>query len=113
RPIEGRVFTTDDLQVDLRQVVVSHALWTRRGRSLTPGGELLVNGRPFVVVGILPPRVDFPGGAEVWIPSGADSQIAGGASAPAAIARLAPGVTVASARAQVRRIVDAAVGGNR
>lgn len=112
RPIEGRVFTTEDLHVGLEQAVISHELWMRRGRSLRPGGKLVINGRPFVIVGILPPRVDFPGGADVWIPARADSQIAGGASAPAVIARLGPGVTPASARMEVQRFAEVTAGGD-
>src|SRR5690606_5155480 len=77
-----------------------------------PGGKLVINGRPFVIVGILPPRVDFPGGADVWIPARADSQIAGGASAPAVIARLGPGVTPASARMEVQRFAEVTAGGD-
>src|SRR5690606_40125521 len=50
RPIEGRVFTTEDLHVGLEQAVISHELWMRRGRSLRPGGKLVINGRPFVIV---------------------------------------------------------------
>ena len=113
RPITGSVFTADDLEVDLRQAVISHALWVRRGRALRPGGELLVNGRTFVVRGILPQRVDFPGRADVWIPVGSDTQIAGGASAPAAIARLAPGVTSDHARVEFERLADAGANGRR
>jgi putative ABC transport system permease protein len=113
QPIAGRVFTADDLKVDLRQAVISHALWTRRRPAVRPGEEMLINGRTFVIVGIMPPRVDFPGGADVWLPTGSDSQIAGGASAPGAIARLAPGVTPDRARMVIDRIVAAAAKGRR
>ncbi|HWB31523.1 MAG TPA: ABC transporter permease [Vicinamibacterales bacterium] len=113
QPIAGRVFTADDLKVDPRQAVVSHAFWTRRGRSLRPGGELLINGRTFVIAGIMPPRVDFPGGVDVWIPTGSDNQIAGNAAAPAAIARLASGVTPDRARLEIERIAAAAAKGRR
>lgn len=112
-PIAGRVFTVADVKGDLRQAVISHALWMRRGRSLRPGGELPINGRTFVIVGIMPPRVDFPGGTDVWIPEGSDTQIAGGASAPVAIARLALGVTPDRARVEVERIADAGANGRR
>ncbi len=81
----GTSVTADDLKVDLRQAVISHALWTRRRPALRPGEEVLINGRTFVIVGIMPSRMDFPGGADVWLPTGSDSQIAGGASAPGAI----------------------------
>jgi predicted permease len=107
QPIAGRAFTADDLKVDLHQAVISHALWTRRGRSLQPGGDVLINGRTFVIAGIMPPRVDFPGRTDVWIPMGSDNQIAGAAAAPAAIARLASGVTPDRARLEIERIAAA------
>jgi putative ABC transport system permease protein len=113
RPISGRVFTVDDLKADRRLAVISYALWTRRGQSVRPGGELLINGRTFVVVGIMPRRVDFPDSADVWIPEGSDSQIAGNASAPTPIARLAPGVTTERARVALERIADVATNGSR
>jgi putative ABC transport system permease protein len=113
KPNIGRVFTDDDLKADLRQAVISHAFWIRRGRSIQPGGELLINGRAFTVRGIMPPRVDFPGGADVWIPVGADHQIAGSASAPTTVARLTPGVTTNRARVEIERIADAASKGAR
>jgi putative ABC transport system permease protein len=111
-PVVGRVFTADDLKKDLRQAVISHTLWTRRGR-IKPGGEILINGRTFVVVGIMPDRVDFPSGADIWIPTGSDRQIAGNASAPATIARLAAGVTADRARFELERIADAVGKGGR
>ncbi len=111
-PVVGRVPTADDLKKDVRQAVISHALWLRRGR-IKPGGEILVNGRAFVVVGVMPDRVDFPGAADIWIPTGSDHQIAGSASAPATIGRLAPGVTADGARLELERIADAAGRGVR
>lgn len=113
RPTMGRVFTDADLKVDLRQAVISEALWKRRGSALRPGEDLLINGRTFVVAGILPPRVDFPDGADVWIPAGADSQIAGSASAPALLARLAPDVTIDRGREELERIASVTADGGR
>jgi putative ABC transport system permease protein len=113
QPIAGRAFTADDLKVDLRQAVISDALWKRRRPALRPGEEVLINGRTFVIVGIMPPRMDFPGGTDVWLPTGSDSQIAGSASAPSAIARLAPGVTPDRARIVIDRIAAAAANGSR
>jgi hypothetical protein len=40
-PIAGRMFTADDLKLDLRQAVISYSLWTRRTPALQPGGEVL------------------------------------------------------------------------
>ncbi|HEY0876576.1 MAG TPA: ABC transporter permease [Vicinamibacterales bacterium] len=112
-PVIGRLFTADNLDEDLRQAVISYAFWERHGRSITPGGEILINGRSFLVRGIMPDRVDFPGGADVWIPTGSDRQIAGSASAPATIARLATGVTPDRAQFELERIAEALVKGGR
>src|SRR5688572_1074893 len=77
QPVAGRTFTQDEETAASRVAVISHALWTRGGRTIDVGTDLLVNGRGFTVVGIMPPRVDFPGGVDVWIPVGTDNQITG------------------------------------
>jgi putative ABC transport system permease protein len=107
----GRVFTEEDVAAQPRVAVISHALWKRRGSAIQPGGSLTLNGRSFTVLGIMPPRVDFPGQADVWIPAGSDSQITGRAFAPEVIARLAPGATPEQARAEIDRINLEASGG--
>lgn len=105
-PVLGRVFTAEDLALDLHQVVISEALWKRRGATLKPGGQLVINGRAFTISGVMPPLVDFPGGADVWIPADSDSQLAGGASAPALVGRLASSVTPNQAQSELS-VLDA------
>ncbi len=104
QPVAGRTFTQDEETAASRVAVISHAFWTRGGRAIEVGTDLPVNGRPFTVVGIMPPRVDFPGRVDVWIPVGTDTQITGRAFAPEAIARLAPGFTPLRAAAEIDRI---------
>jgi putative ABC transport system permease protein len=104
QPVAGRTFTQDEETTASRVAVISQALWTRRGQAIDVGTDLLVNGRLFTVIGIMPPRVEFPGRTDVWIPVGADTQITGRAFAPNAIARLAPGVTPSQATAEINRI---------
>jgi putative ABC transport system permease protein len=103
-PVSGRVFTETDVTADPRVAVIGHALWKRRGGKIEPGDSLLLNGRAFTVLGVLPPRVDFPAKAEVWVPVGSDHQITGRAFAPSTIARLARGITSDHARAEIDRI---------
>jgi predicted permease len=104
----GRAFTETEVSTAERVAVISHALWNRRlgaDRDVV-GRQILLNGNPYAVVGVLPPRFDFPAQSDVWIPTGVDRQITGAAFAPSTIARLAPGVSLAQARDEVERIND-------
>ncbi|HET7295429.1 MAG TPA: ABC transporter permease [Vicinamibacteria bacterium] len=70
RPAAGRAFTPDEAREGQdRRVILSDALWRR-----TFGGEPMVgrtvtfNGEPYDVVGIAPPKFQFPEGSEAWVP---------------------------------------------
>jgi putative ABC transport system permease protein len=101
-PTSGRLFVDEDVVTSARIAVVGHAFARRRG--LEPGETLALNGRAFTVVGVMPPRVDFPGKSDVWIPMGSDSQLTGRATAPLTLARLAPRVTPELAVMELDRI---------
>ncbi len=104
----GRGFSDDDVARTPEIAVISHRLWQRRF-SANPnlvGQSILLNGKPFVVSGVLTDRAEFPEASDVWIPSGSDRQITGAAFAPAVVARLAEGVTLQHALAEVDRIND-------
>jgi predicted permease len=97
RPALGRWFTTEDELRTEPVVVLSHALWQRQfggdpgvvGRS-----TLRVYGRPFTVVGVLPPGVGYPTDAEFWYPY-PDNPFA------EVVARARPGVSVADVRREL------------
>ena len=58
-PVRGRLFSrVDDVPGCANNVVISHGLWRRRfgGADSAIGSELLVNRRPFVVIGVTPPE---------------------------------------------------------
>jgi putative ABC transport system permease protein len=107
-PIVGRVFTVADLRETDRLAVISFALWRRRFRAdpSVVGRSLDLNGRRFAIAGVMPESVDLPDAADLWIPRTADGQIAVQVGAPVFVARLAPGVTAASATQEVRRLLE-------
>ena len=81
-------------------VVVSDGLWRRQfgGRSDIVGSTLRLDGKPFTVIGVAPPDLTIPAGAEYWRPlifsSDNLSDKQRGAQWVGAIARLKPGVTL-------------------
>ncbi|HEV8496697.1 MAG TPA: ABC transporter permease [Gemmatimonadaceae bacterium] len=105
RPFLGRLFKAEDDQHGAAPVLVlSYKAWRRDF-----GGDSSIVGRHlyepysqlnYTVVGIAPPGLDYPTGAEYWIiwPEGNLSVIA--------IARLAPGVTPSAAAAELLSIVQ-------
>jgi predicted permease len=104
-PVEGRVFGEGEEAGGAPDVaVISHRVWQDRfgGDPGAVGQVLHLNGRPFEVVGILAPGLDFGVASyEVWIPPGAaGSELGDGNHNFVAIGRLRPGVTIAAATAE-------------
>lgn len=105
-PAAGRMFTPDeDRRGAEGRVVLGHALWQRRfgGDRAVLGRLVLLDDRPFVVTGVMPPGFDFPDGADAWIPLAASADRARDDHELAVFGRLAPGATLEEARAELRR----------
>ena len=86
-----------------RYAVLAYDLWRARfnaDRAIV-GREISLNGRPFIVTGIMPPRFTFPGRTDVWVPPMVDLQFTGAAYAPEVIARAAPDAPLAHVEDQV------------
>ena len=110
RPMLGRPFLREEEEDGKDHVVLlGYGLWRRRfgGDRSVLGRIIVVNGRPHTVVGVMPPRFNFPERGEVWVPFGAPKwateermarQYAG------ALGRLRPGVTLQQARADLDRV---------
>ena len=104
-PVLGRGLSAADSAPGAPPVaVLSDTLWRRRyaadpgvvGRSIT------VDGRPTLVVGVMPDRFDLPQGAALWLPLTIDASFREtGGRWMSAVARLKPGVTVEQARAEM------------
>jgi len=109
RPALGRTFGADDDQPGRATVVIlSDGVWrTRFGGDRTIVGQTISLDRtPYTVVGVLPPGVEFPADAQLWVPLGwtaADRAVRGNHNCRV-IARLRPGVTVAQAQAEMSTI---------
>jgi putative ABC transport system permease protein len=116
-PIIGRTFTAqEDLPKGPNLVVLGFGLWNRR-YAADPGivgRSILVNGRSFEVVGVMPPGFVLPtdfGSAEptqLWVPLQMDpASTDHGSHGLYAAARLKPGATVRQAADELRGIARA------
>jgi putative ABC transport system permease protein len=108
QPILGRAFTRADDKAGAEDVlVISHGLWQRRygGSRDVVGRRVTLNERPFTIVGVMPPDVDYPAGTDLWRTT--QSVPTGGPFGNAAqrevdlIARLRSGVTVSQAASEL------------
>jgi putative ABC transport system permease protein len=103
----GRTFTPEEDApgAPAPVAVISESLWTRRfGRAPTAvGAELVIDGRPHTVIGVMPRGFRYPYAGEVWIPMGIDpaGQDYEAARGLNVSGRLAPGSTMASAREEL------------
>ncbi len=70
-PALGRWFVSEEGQPGKNRVVIlGHTLWQRRfGSNPTVLGQAItLNGKPYVVVGVMPPGFAFPERAQAWVP---------------------------------------------
>jgi putative ABC transport system permease protein len=113
QPQLGRHFAPDeDGAQRARVVLLSDGIWRRRfgADSGIAGKRILIDGRDFTVVGVMPPGFNFPDRGELWVPfqTDASSESRGNRQYAGAIGRLRPGVTFEQGAADLRRI-DAAL----
>lgn len=114
RPLLGRVFTADEDQPGRDNVVViSHGLWANRFAAdpAVLGRTLRLDGAPVTVIGVMPEGFDHPlfwGRADFWRPLAlTPAQVTmRGNNWLAALGRLAPGVTLAQAQAELDLIAS-------
>ncbi len=103
----GRVLDEADGQPGAEPVVVlGHSVWRdRMGASRDAVGRVvLVDGRPYTVVGVMPEGFQFPQSQELWLPYPLQARATGaGADQPTvgAFGRLASGVSLGEARAEM------------
>jgi len=110
QPILGRqIRQEEDTPGGPRVVLLSHGVWQRRYASdlTVVGRAITVNGNPHTVIGVMPPKFQFPEQAQLWIPQ-TPVEYASPRSARnlQVMARLKPGVTFAEARNDIASVAD-------
>jgi putative ABC transport system permease protein len=111
RPALGRGFVRDEETFGRHQVVVlGDALWKRRfaGDPSVVGRRITIDGAPYQVVGIAPPRFGFPDGAQLWAPVSFDPRTAPPRDRRnlTVVGRLRQGRTLDDAQSQMAVIAD-------
>jgi len=107
----GRTLVSeDDNPNSARVVMLSYSFWQRRfgGTSEALGKTLTLNGDPYTVIGILPPRFVIPNAeTEIMVPLRMDQdsrRTERGSNFLRVLARLKPGVTAAQAQIDLATI---------
>jgi len=117
-PAVGRNFSeAEDLPNGPAVCIISHELWQTRfgGRANIVGATITLNGQPWEVIGIMPPRLSAPfSQVQVFAPRVFEvggltpQQIQSGAGYSQPLARLKPGVSLQQAAAELAAIGRAA-----
>ncbi len=117
-PALGRDFTPEDNAGDGQRVaIISYNLWVRRFASdpALIGRNILLNGEPFMLIGVMPRdfaaiavATDLPnsGSADVWTPLALVAKTAGSGENIGVLARLKPGTTPAQLQAQMNIVTQ-------
>ncbi len=113
-PILGHGFTVEDDRPGAGPVVLlGYDLWTRRyhGDARIVGESILINGKPHVVIGVMPAGFAFPNNQRLWIPlAPVVSQDPRGTRGLFSFARMKPGVTIERARQDLDAIAGRLAG---
>jgi predicted permease len=110
RPLLGRSFTMEEDRPGASAVaVLSNALWHRRfgGDRSVIGRTIQLDGVAHEVIGVMPPTFHFPNAeTELWRPMRIDpARLHAGNFNRNAIARLRPGVTLATAEREMQALL--------
>jgi predicted permease len=117
-PLLGRVFTAEEDQQQAQVAVLSYVTWKSRfnGDAGIVGKKLLLDRKPYVVIGVMPRTFEFPlypgklNRCELWVPMSLLPQEVGPEAQSnwflSLVGRLKPGVTVAQAQAEAVRVAQ-------
>jgi putative ABC transport system permease protein len=109
-PALGRSFLPEDDLADHEKVaLISHGLWKQRfgADPNTPGQVMQIDAVPYTIIGVMPAGFKYPSQVDLWIPAARwfDHQNRR-SRIDKTIARLAPGVTVEQARADMQTVAQ-------
>jgi putative ABC transport system permease protein len=117
-PLMGRFFTQQEDDQQVQAAVISYSLWQSRlhGDSRVLGTKILLDRKPYEVIGVMPRNFEFPlmpghqNSSALWVPmSFTKTELSeGGASSWnfAMVGRLKPGITPAQAESDAERVAQ-------
>lgn len=117
-PLMGRIFTQPEDDASEPVTVVSYAFWQNRlhGDAKVLGTKILLDRKPYVIVGIMPRDFEFPlvpghlNGSELWVPMSFTEQDFGPGGAASwnfnMVGRLKPGITPMQAQKDAERVAQ-------
>jgi len=110
-PLVGRTFLPEEhVAGQERVVILAHALWRTRfgGDPAVVGRTLTLDGAPYQVVGVLPPRIDYPARKDIWVPKvfGEADRARRLSTYYSVVARPKPGVTTEQTLDELSTIAD-------
>jgi putative ABC transport system permease protein len=106
-PAIGRDFNEDEDRVGSpRVVILSDRVWRDKfdARRDAVGRDIMIDGVPNKVIGVMPPGFEFPSAAGAWTTMQMDPLKNRGNHSWQVIGRLRPGVTIEQARLDLRRV---------
>jgi putative ABC transport system permease protein len=114
-PLHGRTFLEEEsVAGSHRRAILSHGLWQRQfgGDSAVVGRDVMVNGFPYTVVGVMPPALQSRSvrvlgtDVQLWRPLTPDDNQTGGRDSRKlrVVGRLAPGVTLQRAEGELSAV---------
>ena len=109
RPLIGRVFTEEhETEGEDAVAVISHGMWQSRfgGAPDVLGRTLTLGGREVEIIGVMPPELQFPSDATLWMPLAPSEELKEARTAfwLPVIGRLAPGVSPEQAQTEMNAI---------
>lgn len=106
KPLAGRWFSAREERQEEKVCLLSEGLWRGQlgGRAEVVGQPILLNGVEYAVLGIVPARLRFPDGADLWLP--VTRQVRLGRLGLMAVGRLREGSSIGQAREEVHAIAQ-------
>src|SRR5579859_4202196 len=117
-PFMGRFFTRQEDEQSEQVTVVSYSLWQNRlhGDPNVLGRKLLLDRKPYLVIGVMPRNFEFPlmpghlNSSELWIPvSFRERELSAGGGSSwdfNMVGRLKPGITLQQAESDAGRVAE-------
>lgn len=118
QPLMGRVFTKQEDDQHQQVALLSYATWKKRfdGDPNIVGKKILLDRKPYVVIGVMPRQFEFPlnpgqlNQSELWVPFSPTPDELSSTSAAnwsyQMVGRLKPGVSPAQATADATRVAQ-------